>query len=220
MSSPTVEDYLKHILLAQHRRPGDPVGMGQIATMLEVTPGTVTTMVKGMARRGLLAYQPYAGAQLTDDGRRIATRVLRRHRLLELYLVQVLGLDWSEVHDEAERLEHAASDKVVERMAEMLGHPDRDPHGDPIPPPDGDLPPPVATTLASCPVEVAVHLVRVLDQTPDALRLAASRGLVPGVSVRVLERDAARGRTQVSVDGSSPLELSREEARQLVVRVD
>lgn len=220
MSSPTVEDYLKHVLLAQHQRPGDPVGMGRIASMLEVTPGTVTTMVKGMAQRGLLSYRPYAGVQLTEDGRRVATRVLRRHRILELFLVRVMDLDWSEVHEEAERLEHAASDRVVERMSEMLGHPDRDPHGDPIPLPDGDLPPPVATTVATCPVDQVVFLVRVLDQAPRALRQAAERGLMPGAALRVLERGADGGSTSVAVEGGEPVVLSPEEARQLVVRLD
>lgn len=220
MSSPTVEDYLKQVLLAQHQRPGDPVGMGQIASLLGVTPGTVTTMVKGMAQRGLLSYRPYAGVQLTEDGRRVATRVLRRHRILELFLVRVMDLDWSEVHEEAERLEHAASDRVVERMSEMLGHPDRDPHGDPIPLPDGDLPPPVATTVATSPVDQVVHLVRVLDQAPRALRQAAERGLMPGAALRVLEQDTDGGSTSVAVEGGEPVVLSPEEARQLVVRLD
>ncbi len=219
MSSPTVEDYMKHILLAQHRRPGDPVGMGQISTMLGVTPGTVTTMVKGMASRGLLRYQPYTGVELTGEGRRIATRVLRRHRILELFLVESLGMDWSEVHDEAERLEHAASDRVVERMAEILGHPERDPHGDPIPSPDGELPPPVATTLATCPLDEPVRVVRVLDQRTSFLRSAAERGLVPGVGLTVRRRDSAGGEVHVERDGGGRVTLSPDEAVKLVVGV-
>ncbi|MDP7111214.1 MAG: metal-dependent transcriptional regulator, partial [Myxococcota bacterium] len=197
MSSPTVEDYVKHILLAQHRRPGDPVGMGQIASMLGVTPGTVTTMVKGMAARGLLSYEPYTGVELTEEGRGVAIRVLRRHRVLELFLVEVLELDWADVHEEAEQLEHAASDGLVERMAEMLGHPERDPHGDPIPSPDGELPPPAATTLATCALDEPMHVVRVLDQDPAFLRRSAERGLVPGVSVRVVDRDEVAGEVRV-----------------------
>ncbi len=218
MSSPTTEAYVKQILLAQHRRPGDPVGMGRIASMLGVTPGTVTTMVKGMARKGLLSYQPYAGVTLTEEGRRLATRVLRRHQVHELFLVRSLGLDWSEVHEEAERLEHAASDLVVERMAELLGHPERDPHGDPIPPPDGELPPPVASTLATSALGADLHLVRVLDQSRRFLRRASEAGLVPGARVRVVEREQSADRTVVAVADGPPFPLSTRDAAQLVVR--
>ena len=133
MPTSTVEDYLKQILLEEQRHPGEQVGMGKIADALGLAPGTVTTMVKTLAGSGLLDYEPYSGVRLTDSGRQLALHVLRRHRLIEVFLVQVMGMDWSEVHPEAEGLEHAISDRLIERMDEMLGHPVVDPHGDPIP---------------------------------------------------------------------------------------
>ena len=218
MATPTVEDYLKNILLAQHRQPGAPVGMGEIAALLGVTPGTVTPMVKGMAGRGLLHYQPYTGAQLTDEGRALATRVLRRHRILELVLVRELGLDWSEVHDDAERLEHAASDRVVERMAERMGHPRRDPHGDPIPAVGEELPPPLATTLANCDLTREYEVVRVMDQSAGFLRRIREMGLAPGARVTAVERDPTADCTRVEMSGSDPVVLVTRDAAQLLVR--
>ena len=112
--------------------------MGKLATAMGVVPGTATTMMEALADSGLVAYEPRGGVRLTRGGARVlALHVLRRHRLVELFLVQVLGMDWSEVHPEAEELEHAISDKVLERIDTLLGHPSVDPHGDPIPPPRG-----------------------------------------------------------------------------------
>ena len=135
LPSSTVENYLKAILQAQQRLDGEGalVPMGRLAQALGITPGTATTMVKALADAQLVAYAPYAGVRLTPNGERLATMVLRRHRIVELFLVEVLGLSWTEVHDEAERLEHAVSDRVIEAMDVMLGRPDADPHGDPIP---------------------------------------------------------------------------------------
>src|ERR1051325_3783314 len=133
MPTSTVEDYLKHILLAEQETPGERVGTGQIAARLALSPGTVTSMLKTLADSGLLDYEPYGGVRLTKAGRQLAAHVLRRHRLLELYLVEVLHFDWSEVHAEAEQLEHAVSDRLIARMDEVLGFPTVDPHGDPIP---------------------------------------------------------------------------------------
>ena len=140
MPTSTVEDYLKCILTAQQRQPGTLVTMGQIGAALGVAPGTVTAMVKTLAESGLVAYEPYSGVRLSEAGARLATHVQRRHRLIELFLVRKMGYDWSEVHDEAERLEHAVSDRLIERIDEMLGHPSADPHGDPIPDREGTLP--------------------------------------------------------------------------------
>src|SRR5262245_66377076 len=111
--------------------------MGQLAASLGVTPGTATAMVKTLAESGLVKYEPYSGVALSKAGRKLAARVLRRHRLVELFLVQVMGLPWEEVHDEAELLEHVVSERLIDRMDEMLGRPEVDPHGDPIPDPDG-----------------------------------------------------------------------------------
>src|SRR5512147_2517801 len=133
MPTSTVEDYLKCILLEQELDPEALVSMGQVSAALKVAPGTVTAMMKTLADSGLVAYEPYSGVRLTPSGRQLAAHVLRRHRLIELFLVQVMGMDWSEVHGEAEHLEHAVSDRLIERMDEMLDRPAVDPHGDPIP---------------------------------------------------------------------------------------
>ena len=137
MTSPssTVENYLKAIFHAQLQLPrkSDMVPMGRLAGALGVVPGTATTMAKTMSDSGLVKYEPYAGVRLTPSGDRLAAMVVRRHRLIELFLVNVMGMSWSEVHDEAEHLEHAMSDRVIARIDEMLGHPAVDPHADPIP---------------------------------------------------------------------------------------
>ncbi len=152
LPSHTVENYLKAIFLAQVALlPSEQlVPMGQLASALGVVPGTATTMVKALAESGLVRYEPYAGVRLTGAGEKLAARVLRRHRLIELFLVQVMGMSWTEVHDEAEHLEHAVSDRLIERIDEMLGRPSADPHGDPIPGPEG--------TLSRPPVRLAADL--------------------------------------------------------------
>src|SRR3954471_21900408 len=135
LPSPTVENYLKAILQAQLHleRRTDLVPMGQLATALGVVPGTATTMVKTLAESGLVKYEPYTGVRLTAAGEKLAALVVRRHRLIELFLVKVMDMNWTDVHDEAEQLEHAVSDRLIERIDEMLGQPAVDPHGDPIP---------------------------------------------------------------------------------------
>ncbi|HEU4690336.1 MAG TPA: metal-dependent transcriptional regulator, partial [Vicinamibacterales bacterium] len=140
LASQTVENYLKAIYVAQGAREDSTlVPMGQLAAALGVVPGTATTMVKTLADSGLVRYEPYMGVRLTPAGEKLAALVLRRHRLIEQFLVQVLGMNWSEVHDEAERLEHAVSERLIDRIDEMLGRPAVDPHGDPIPDPEGTL---------------------------------------------------------------------------------
>ena len=191
MATSTVEDYLKCILLEGQKNRGELVSMGQIASALSVAPGTVTAMVKTLASSGLVAYEPYSGVELTEAGRRLATHVLRRHRLIELFLVRVLGIDWSEVHAEAELLEHAVSDRLIDRMDEMLGRPSVDPHGDPIPDAAGQLEEPEAASLLGCPLARAVRVVRVTDQSPEFLQLAEREGLTPGSELTVTLRDGA-----------------------------
>ena len=122
--------------------------MGQIAAALGVVPGTATTMVKTLAESGLVRYEPYSGVRLTKAGEKLAALVLRRHRLVELFLVKVMGMSWTEVHDEAEQLEHAVSDRLIDRMDEMLGRPEVDPHGDPIPSAEGRHAPAVLRNAA------------------------------------------------------------------------
>src|SRR5882672_3830523 len=131
LPSQTVENYLKTIYLAQASRSSEElVPMGQLAAALRVVPGTATTMMKTLAESGLVRYEPYMGVRLTDAGEKLASLVLRRHRLIELFLVKVLGMSWAEVHDEAELLEHSVSERLIERIDDMLGRPEVDPHGD------------------------------------------------------------------------------------------
>src|SRR5688572_23768889 len=133
--SSTVENYLKAIFEAQLPLPrkSDLVTMGQVAAALGVVAGTATTMVKALSDSGLVKYEPYEGVRLTPSGERVAAAVIRRHRLIERFLVEVMGMSWSEVHDEAEHLEHAMSDRLIDRIHERLGRPAVNPHDDPIP---------------------------------------------------------------------------------------
>jgi len=193
LPSHTVENYLKAIFQAQIALGSqeDLVPMGQLAGALGVVPGTATTMVKALAESGLVRYEPYAGVRLTAGGEKLAARVLRRHRLIELFLVQVMGMSWTEVHDEAERLEHAVSDRLIERIDEMLGRPSTDPHGDPIPGPEGTLSRPQYDTLLTCPLHTSVTVRRVSDQDSEFLRFVERHDLKPGQVVQVEDRDAA-----------------------------
>jgi DtxR family transcriptional regulator, Mn-dependent transcriptional regulator len=203
VATSTVEDYLKAILLEEEREPGVPVATGRLATLLAVTPGTVTAMLKTLADSSLVAYEPYAGAQLTAAGRQLGLHVLRRHRLIELFLVQIVGLDWSEVHDEAERLEHAVSERLIERMDEMLDRPAVDPHGDPIPTAALKVRPLDYASLAdlgAAEIGVRCRVARIADQSPEFLRLVEKVGLRPGRKVRVTARDSAADTLEIELD--------------------
>jgi len=203
LPSHTVENYLKAIFQAQiaiSSSQDDLVPMGQLASALGVVPGTATSMVKALAESGLVQYEPYAGVRLTAAGERLAARVLRRHRLIELFLVQVMGMSWTEVHDEAEHLEHAVSDRLIERIDAMLGRPAVDPHGDPIPGPEGTLSRPEYDTLLTCPLHEPVTVRRVSDQDTEFLRFVERHDLKPGQVVRVEDRDAAADSVQLRGD--------------------
>ena len=205
--SSTVENYLKAIYMAQSAEPDGKrlVPMGQLADVLGVVAGTTTTMVKALAEAGLVAYEPYNGVRLTPAGQKLAALVLRRHRLMELFLVQVLGMSWAEVHDEAERLEHAASDRVIDRIDAMLGRPSADPHGDPIPDPEGTVVTQDYQTLLTCPEGTPVVVIRVTDQDTEFLRFLESSDLKPGQAVRVEVRDSAAD--QVVVRGKNDRQI-------------
>jgi DtxR family Mn-dependent transcriptional regulator len=184
--SSTVENYLKCLYQEQQKRPDQLVGMGQLAQAMQVTPGSATAMVKTLEQSGLVHYEPRGGTALTPTGEEEALNVLRRHRLLELFLVQVLGLDWSEVHAEAERLEHAISAKVLDRMDALLQHPAFDPHGDPIPTRAGHIVARQLHSLAQCAAGDRVRLARVTDEAPAFLQLLGSHGLHPGTELTVV----------------------------------
>lgn len=202
--SSTVENYLKAIYQAEisQNNHGELVPMGQLSSALGVVPGTATTMVKALAETGLVRYEPYAGVQLTEAGQRLAALVLRRHRLIELFLVKVLDMSWAEVHEEAERLEHAASDRLIDRIDAMLGRPSVDPHGDPIPDADGSIVTPRYQSLLTCPLDTLLVLSRVTNQDSDFLRFLESNKLTPGQSIRVENRDNAADHVLVRRVGS------------------
>jgi len=191
MPTSTVEDYLKCILLAEQEASAIRVSTGRIAAALSVAPATVTSMLKTLAASGLVSYEPYSGVSLTPAGKELALHVLRRHRLVELFLVRVMGMDWSEVHEEAELLEHSVSETLIQRMDEMLGFPEVDPHGDPIPTAGGEVQQSAAVSLLQCDLDVPMRVVRVGDQSIDFLQLVEREGLKPGRPLEVRERDEA-----------------------------
>ena len=217
--SSTVENYLKAIYQAEiaHGDDGALVPMGRLASALGVVPGTATTMVKALADSGLVRYEPYAGVRLTPSGQKLAALVLRRHRLIELFLVKVLDMSWAEVHDEAERLEHAASDRLIDRIDAMLGRPTVDPHGDPIPDPDGAIATPRYQSLLTCPLDTPVVLARVTDQDAEFLRFLESHDLTPGQSIRVAVRHEAADHVQVRVAPDRPVMIGMRAAAKLLV---
>jgi DtxR family Mn-dependent transcriptional regulator len=217
MATSTVENYLKAVYAEQLVDPDSVVPMGRLAAVMNVVPGTATAMVKALADSGLVAYEPRAGVRLTRSGEQLALHVLRRHRLLELFLVKVLGLDWSAVHDEADRLEHAVSDLVLEKMDLLLGHPTADPHGDPIPSAKGQLHEERRRSLADCPVDAPQRVARVLDQDPSFLKFVDRHGLAPGAGVVVRSQDPAAEAVRVRVDGGTELSLGLPAAAKILV---
>jgi DtxR family Mn-dependent transcriptional regulator len=217
MPTSTVEDYLKCILLAEQEAPNQPVSTGQIAASLGVAPGTVTAMLKTLANSSLVSYEPYSGVSLTEPGSQLAVHVLRRHRLVELFLVRVMGLDWAEVHDEAELLEHAVSDRIIERMDAMLGEPDVDPHGDPIPTAGGEVEHRELQSLLDCPLDVWLQVARVTDQAADFLQLVETEHLKPGSRLMVTGRDEAADTLQLERPEVGPLALGLRAASKILV---
>lgn len=219
ISSPTVENYLKAILLAQVALgPDELVPMGQVASALGVVPGTATTMVKTLGESGLAHYEPYAGVRLTPAGERLAALVLRRHRLIELFLVKVMGMNWAEVHDEAEHLEHAVSDRLIERMDEMLGRPVVDPHGDPIPDSQGAVTLPDYESLLTCSTSTPVTVQRVSDQSVEFLRFIERNELRPGQTVEVRDRDAAADSVELRTATGTDCTIGARAASKVLVR--
>ena len=217
MPTSTVEDYLKHILLQEQTHFGQRVSTGTIAAALAVAPATVTAMIKTLDRSGLLSYEPYSGVSLTASGRQLALHVLRRHRLVELFLVRVMGIDWAEVHAEAELLEHAVSDQLIQRMDEMLGYPEVDPHGDPIPTAMGDVREQNWLNLLTCPVGEAIEVARVGDQAVEFLQLIEREGLKPGHRLTIIERDEAADRVKLAREGREDFSLGFRAASKIFV---
>jgi DtxR family Mn-dependent transcriptional regulator len=221
LPSQTVENYLKTIYLAQAASSGGDalVPMGQLASALGVVPGTATTMMKALAESGLVHYEPYMGVRLTPAGEKLATLVLRRHRLVELFLVKVLGMSWAEVHDEAERLEHAVSEQLIDRIDEMLGWPAVDPHGDPIPTAQGTVPQFDDVDLMSAPVNVRHRVTRIVDQDPEFLRFIEEHDLMPGQAVVVEARNGLADSVKLRAESGRETTLGARTAAKVLVRV-
>ncbi len=221
LPSSTVENYLKAIYQGQTTltEPARLVPMGQVAAALGVTPGTATTMVKTLAESGLAEYEPYSGVRLTAAGERLAGLVLRRHRLVELFLVQVMGMSWDEVHDDAEQLEHVVSDRLIARIDEMLGRPTHDPHGDPIPTPEGTMPAHQHESLLTCPVATPLRVMRITDQDPAFLRFVERNDLKPGQVVEVDSRDMAADAVRLVGRNGVAITIGARAASKLLVEV-
>lgn len=185
MASLTIENYVKAIYQISSAQEDRPASTGQLAESLQVSPSTVTSMLKTLSESGLATYVKYGGAELTETGRALALRVLRRHRLIELFLSQTLQLTWDEVHEEAENMEHAVSDLLIDRIDAFLNYPARDPHGDPIPKADGTLSAPQTIRLSELNVGEGFRIERVLDQSPEFLRYLAETGLKLGAQGKV-----------------------------------
>jgi DtxR family Mn-dependent transcriptional regulator len=211
------ENYLKTIFELQEVHEQELVSVGQIARALNLTAGTVTGMIKKLASEELLEHQAYAGCRLTKNGRAKAVEILRRHRILELFLVQSLGLDWSDVHEEAERLEHAISDRVLDRIDKMLGYPELDPHGDPIPTADGKIAKLSLARLSDCRMGDECLIARILDESKEFLRFIGTMGLYPGTQIVVEMIKPEAGIIQVKPANGEATSLGLGPAEKLLV---
>jgi DtxR family Mn-dependent transcriptional regulator len=215
MISPTVEDYLKTIYKLQ--KQDEKVSTSAIAEKLELSNATVTAMIKKLAERKFLEHVSYYGVVLTDEGRKAALGVIRRHRLVELFLKEILGLPWDKIHAEAEKLEHVISDELLDRIDSILGYPKADPHGNHIPTKDGMMPDP----QENCPlIDVAVGETVVIDSVsdsdPNKLQFMSKLGLFPGVVIHISEKPPFEGDLFIKI-GPSEHRLPREVAKNIFV---
>jgi DtxR family Mn-dependent transcriptional regulator len=211
----SVEDYLKVIYHLSSQ--GGFAATSDIAAQLDVSAPSVSGMVKRLSETGLIEHVPYRGVQLTGQGRRAALKMIRRHRILEVYLIEQLGYDWDGVHDEAERLEHAVSDKLIERMSGALGNPRYDPHGAPIPTAAGEIEETDLVSVADAAVGQSLDLRQVGTEDPARLRYLAEQGLVPGTRLAITDRQPFNGPTTVHLS-SGPRVIGRELAQLLWCR--
>jgi DtxR family Mn-dependent transcriptional regulator len=196
-----VEDYLKAIY--ELERSGEPAETNAIAQRLAIAPASVSGMIRRLADQGLIAHERYRGARLTAAGRRAALQTLRRHRVIEAYLTSALGYSWDRVHDEAERLEHAASDELIDRMAAAIGQPATDPHGAPIPTREGTLKERSLVPLAALDAGDTARVERVSDRNAERLRYLAELGIVPGAIVKIIAREPFDGPIAILVQDAS-----------------
>ncbi|MDR1825961.1 MAG: metal-dependent transcriptional regulator [Bifidobacteriaceae bacterium] len=201
-ASTVTQDYLKVIWTAREWDAEEPVTTTMLAARMGVSASTASEAIKRLADQGLVRHAPYRSIELTETGRRLALAMVRRHRLLETFLVVKMGYGWDEAHDDAEILEHAASNQFIDRVDEILGHPAADPHGDPIPSGDGTVARPAAVPLSTVPAPCRAQVVRISDADPAMLRYFATVGLVPEAQVTVVERRDYAGVIGLRVAGS------------------
>lgn len=197
--SQSVEDYLKAIYVLEEE--GGRATTTNIAEALSVSSASVTNMLKRLAVLKLVTHKSYRGAELTDAGKKIALEIIRHHRLLELYLKEMLGYSWDEVHDEAENLEHHISEQFGDTIAELLNHPTHDPHGDPIPTKDGVVPEMASLAITDAELNKDYLIGRVKDQDPELLRYLEKTGIIPGVKLQVLEIGPFDGPIKITLEG-------------------
>ena len=217
LESLRVEDYVKTIYQVCSEAGSPTAATGEVARRLGLTPGSVTSMLQRLGEADLVIYQAHRGVRLTPAGEQLALRMLRRHRLVELFLSTTLGLPWDEIHAEAENIEHAVSDRLIDRIDEYLGHPERDPHGDPIPDAGGRLRAAHGEPLTECTNDTLFALERVLDQSPDFLRYLTDGGLAIGDTGTVVENHPSAGVITLQA-GDRRISLSREMAGKVLVR--
>ena len=219
MISSTVENYLKAAYIMSHDQPvSEPVSLGGVAERLKVTPGTVTTMVKHLANKGLVSYKSRQGLRLTEEGQQLAASVLRKHRLVERFLVDVLGLDDEAVHAEAEVLEHSLSDLVINRIDAFLGYPELDPHGSPIPGEDGVMRGKALQSLADC--SVGTYMVcKIASEDAAFVQWLNDNGLQMGSALEMVLHDTHRDLVAIKTDSQTePITLGMRSAAKLMVR--
>lgn len=197
--SQAVEDYLKTIFKLKPQKEG--VSTTQLAKAMDVSSASATNMIKRLDKMGLVKYRSYKGASLTPAGCKIALEIIRHHRLLELYLLEVMGYSWDEVHEEAEKLEHHISEQFEDKIAELLNNPTHDPHGDPIPTKEGIMPKMEDLPLTQVTRQDRYIISRVKDQEPERLRYLEKEGLLPGVELQVKEKAPFEGPLTLLVEG-------------------
>jgi DtxR family Mn-dependent transcriptional regulator len=217
MYTPVVEDYLKAVWMLQQQE--SPVSTSRIAERLSLTAAAVTAMIKRLDEQGLLRHEPYYGVRLTAPGELAALRIIRRHRVLELFLAETLGYEWDRVHDEAERLEHAASDELIERLARLMGEPERDPHGNAIPTAQGEVDTSRYPALGDLEPGHPRRVLEVEVEEPEQLRYLGSLDLYPGAEVEVVRKSPFEGPVSLQVNGS-PQVISHSLAQRIRVRPD
>ena len=217
MASENYENYLKSIYTIEADK--GTVSTSLLSDRLKISAASATEMIKKLAEAGLITHKPYRGVRLTEAGKKKALQIVRRHRLWELFLVEVLKYDWEEIHDEAERLEHAVSEQLIDRIDEMLGRPEVDPHGDPIPNAEGTISHKKYLDLLTAPLDTELVIARVIDQDSEFLRFIEQRDLMPGSAIVIESRDPLADAVRVRSDAERSTTIGTRAASKVLVRL-